>query len=283
MLRIGCHLSVSKGFLAMGKEAVRIGADTFQFFTRNPRGGAAKALDPDDIAAYRRFADDNDIRRILAHASYTLNPASLEAKQIDFVRRTMADDLERIAHFPDAMYNFHPGSNSREGKEAGIKAVAANLDAVVGEKQPNKLLLETMAGKGGEVGGAFEELRAILDLAGNPDWLGVCLDTCHVFDAGYDVAGDLDGVLARFDKAIGLERLWAVHINDSLNDLGSRKDRHAKLGEGRIGMDAFARIVNHPALRDLPFYLETPNDLDGYAAEIAALRKAYKEKKGTPK
>ena len=279
MFRIGSHLSTTKGYLAMGREALRIGANTFQFFTRNPRGGAAKALDPDDVAAYRAFAAENDIQDILAHASYTLNPASPEKKQQDFVRQTIADDLDRLTHFPGAMYNIHPGSGGKQDKETAIKMVAENLNATLRPSHKTMFLLETMAGKGSEVGGSFEELRAVIDLLKVPDNVGVCLDTCHVFDGGYDIVNALDDVLARFDKIVGLKRLRAVHLNDSKNSMGSHKDRHAKLGEGDIGLEAFARIVNHPDLRDLPFYLETPNDNDGYAAEIAILKKLRREEK----
>lgn len=269
---IGCHLSSAKGYLAMGEEAVRIGADVFQFFTRNPRGGAAKAIDPVDIAAFLDFAGRKGIGPILAHAAYTLNPASTEAKVARFAREAMADDLVRLEHTPGALYNFHPGSHVGKGTDAGVAAVAATLDEVVPPGIKSTILLETMSGKGSEVGGVFEELRAIIDTAKAGKRLGVCLDTCHVFDAGYDIVNDLDGVLERFDRHLGLERLRAIHLNDSMNGLGSRKDRHAKLGEGNIGWDAIARVINHPALRDLPFYLETPNDLDGYAAEIAKLK-----------
>jgi deoxyribonuclease-4 len=278
MLRIGCHLSVSKGFLGMGRDAVSIGANTFQFFTRNPRGGAAKVLNLEDVAAFNAFAEENDIRSILAHASYTLNPASPEQRLIDFVRQTMADDFDRLSHLPGAMYNFHPGSDGKRDRAEAIRSVVDNLNAVLQPKQQTIVLLETMSGGGSEVGGAFGELRRIIDAVKRGELLGVCLDTCHVFAAGFDVVNDLDGVIREFDKAVGLERLRAIHLNDSMFPLGSHKDRHAGIGKGCIGMEAFGRIVNHPALRDLPFYLETPNDLDGWAKEIAALRKLYGKK-----
>lgn len=274
MLKIGCHLSSSKGYLAMGREAVRIGANTFQFFTRNPRGGRAKPLDAEDMAAYRAFAQEQGLFPILAHAPYTLNACAADEGLRAFARETMADDLARLEHIPGSMYNFHPGSHVKQGAEAGIRLIAEQLNAVLFPGMRTTVLLETMAGKGSEVGRSFEELRAILDRVELSDKLGVCLDTCHVSDGGYDIAGNLDGVLEEFDRVIGLKRLKAVHLNDSMNPLGSRKDRHQKLGEGTLGLAALERVVNHPALRELPFYLETPNDLDGYAREIALMRNA---------
>jgi len=272
MLNIGCHLSSSKGFLAMGKTALSIGASTFQFFTRNPRGGSAKAIDPQDVAAFLEFAAQHGISPFLAHAAYTLNPCSAEAKTRNFALESMRDDLLRMELLPGNLYNFHPGSHVGQGTEAGIALIVAQLDAVMRPDMPTTVLLETMAGKGSEVGGSFGELRAIIDRVCVPEKLGVCLDTCHVHDAGYDIVGDLDGVLEEFDRTVGLDRLRAIHLNDSLNPRGARKDRHACIGEGHIGLDAFARIVNHPRLKDLPFYLETPNELPGYAREIALLR-----------
>lgn len=272
MLNIGCHLSSTKGFLAMGKTALSIGASTFQFFTRNPRGGSAKAIDPEDVAAFLEFAAEHGIAPVLAHAAYTLNPCSAEAKTRNFALESMADDLRRVEHLPGNMYNFHPGSHVGQGAGEGIALIAAQLDAVMWPDMQTTVLLETMAGKGSEVGGAFGELREIIDRVRLPEKLGVCLDTCHVHDAGYDIVNDLDGVLGEFDRVVGLDRLRAVHLNDSLNPRGARKDRHACIGEGHIGLDAFARIVNHPKLRDLPFYLETPNELPGYAREIELLR-----------
>ena len=275
MLRVGCHLSAGKGYLHMGQEAVSIGANTFQFFTRNPRGGNAKALDERDVRAYLEFAGASGIGVVLAHAPYTLNGCSADAAIRDFATRTMLDDLKRMEHLPGNLYNFHPGSHGGQGAEAGIEQIAAMLDAVLWPEMSTTVLLETMAGKGSEVGGRFEELRAILDRVKLPEHMGVCLDTCHVHDAGYDIVGDLDGVLTAFDRIIGLERLKAVHINDSKNPVGARKDRHEKLGEGCIGLEALMRVVNHPALRELPFLLETPNELDGYAREIAVIRERY--------
>lgn len=279
MFLIGSHISSAKGYLAMAKDALAIGANTFQFFTRNPRGGRAKALDMDDIARFLAFTRENGIAHFLAHASYTLNPATQEARLETFVRDTMADDLTRLEHTPGAMYNFHPGSRKDLSPEEGAKAVGATIDAVLTRKTSTTLLLETMSGHGSEVGGTFEDLRAVIDASKNGKRLCVCLDTCHVFDSGYDIVNDLDGVLAHFDKVLGLGRLRAVHLNDSVHGLGTHKDRHAKLGEGKIVWKAIARIINHPALRELPFYLETPNDLDGYAREIAELKK-LRGKKG---
>jgi deoxyribonuclease-4 len=272
MLHIGCHLSSSGGYLHMGQQAQTLGADTFQFFTRNPRGSRAKPFDADDAAALCDFLRANQFAPIIAHAPYTLNPCSAKPEVREFARQTMADDLDRLAHLPDACYNFHPGSHTGQGVEAGIAQIIDALDAVCTPAHPTTILLETMAGKGTEVGGRFEELRAILDGVRDSSNLGVCLDTCHVHDAGYDLVHDLDGVLTEFDRVIGLERLKAVHLNDSKNPLGSHKDRHEKIGEGDLGLEACLRIVSHPALRDLPFVLETPNDLSGYAREIALLR-----------
>ena len=275
MLQIGCHLSASKGYLHMGREAVSIGANTFQFFTRNPRGGSAKAVDEKDVAAYRAFAAENGIGVILAHAPYTLNGCSADPAIRDFATRTMKDDLRRMEYFPGNLYNFHPGSHVGQGVDAGIEMIAAMLNAILWEDMRTTVLLETMAGKGSEVGGSFEELRAILDRVTLSDRMGVCLDTCHVHDAGYDIVHDLDGVLTRFDKAVGLHRIRAVHINDSKNPLGARKDRHEKIGLGYIGTEAILRVMTHPALRDRPFYLETPNELEGYAREIAMLKEQW--------
>ena len=277
MLHIGCHLSCSNGYLAMGEQAVTLGADTFQFFTRNPRGGSVKPFDAQDAQALVAFMDGHRFAPVLAHAPYTLNACAADEKIRDFARRTMREDLERLAHIPGAMLNFHPGSHVKQGAEAGIALIAQMLDEVYTPELPTTVLLETMAGKGSEVGRSFEELRAIMDAAKAGDRLGVCLDTCHVYDAGYDIVGDLDGVLEAFDRVIGLDRLRAVHINDSKNPMGSHKDRHERIGEGSIGLDAMTRIINHPALRHLPFYLETPNELPGYAQEIALLRGRYQE------
>lgn len=276
MFTIGCHLSSSKGYLAMGKEAVSINANTFQFFTRNPRGGNAKPLDVADIEAYNAFAAENGISVILAHAPYTLNACAAKEDLRDFAYRVMTEDLYRLDMIPGAMYNFHPGSHVKQGTETGIELISEILNKVLTEGQKTTVLLETMAGKGSEVGGRFEELRAIIDRVELDRHMGVCLDTCHVYDGEYDIVNDLEGVLDEFDRIIGLDRLKAVHINDSKNPFGSHKDRHEKIGDGSIGISTFERIINHPALRDLPFYLETPNELDGYAREIALLRSLYK-------
>ena len=272
MLTIGCHLSSSKGFLAMGKEAVKIGADTFQFFSRNPRGTKAKKLDPEDIGKFLSFAKEHEINRILAHAPYTLNACSADEGLRELARDTMKDDLDRMEYIPGNCYNFHPGSHTGQGAEIGIGYISHMLNQILRPDQNTTVLLETMSGKGSEVGRTFEELREILNQVQLKECMGVCLDTCHVWDAGYDIAGDLDGVLEEFDRIIGLSRLKAIHLNDSLNPLGSHKDRHAAIGEGMIGFDALKRIVEHPSLKNLPFYLETPNDLPGYAKEIAMMR-----------
>ncbi len=277
MLKIGCHLSSSKGYLAMGNEALRIGANTFQFFTRNPRGGAAKLLDENDVAAYRDFAAENRLHPILAHAAYTLNPCSADEKLRAFAKATMADDLARLEHTPGSLYNFHPGSHVKQGVDVGIELTTRLLNDVIRPEQSTVVLLETMPGKGSEIGSSFDELRRIIDGVSLDRHLGVCLDTCHVFSAGYDIVNALDEVLEEFDNIIGLQRLKAVHLNDSMNPFASRKDRHAKIGEGSIGIDAFERIINHSSLRELPFYLETPNDTDGYADEITLLKSLYRE------
>ena len=272
MLHIGCHLSSSKGFLNMGETALSIGADTFQFFTRNPRGSKAKAIDPKDADALMRLMKEHDFPCILAHAPYTLNPCSKDPHVREFAQMTMADDLVRMEATPGQMYNFHPGSHTGQGMSEGIAQIAALLNSLLKESQTTTVLLETMAGKGTEVGGSFAELAMILDRVELANHMGVCLDTCHVWDGGYDIVNDLDGVLERFERTIGLHRLKAIHINDSKNVCGSHKDRHEKIGQGHIGLAAFEAIVNHPALKDLPFFLETPNELDGYAEEIKLLR-----------
>lgn len=277
MLHIGCHLSSSKGFLAMGKEAVRLNADTFQYFTRNPRGSKAKAIDPQDVNRYLEFAAEHHFAPVIAHAPYTLNACSAEERTRDFARMAMADDLQRMEFTPGGLYNFHPGSHVGQGAETGISLIAGLLNELLTVDMTTTVLLETMAGKGTEVGRSFEELREILDRVELSEKMGVCLDTCHVHDAGYDIVNHLDEVLTEFDKAVGLSRLKAVHLNDSMNPLGSRKDRHEKIGQGAIGLDAFVRIINHPALRHLPFVLETPNDSDGYAREIRLLRENFRE------
>lgn len=272
MLTIGCHLSSSKGFLAMGKTASSIGANTFAFFTRNPRGGSAKAIDPEDAAELKAWMEAESFGTLVAHAPYTLNCCSDKPHARQFAREAMADDLRRMEFTPHSYYNFHPGSHVKQGAEAGIAMIAEVLNEVLAPEQTTTVLLETMAGKGTEVGRSFEELAAIIDRVELSDHMGVCLDTCHVHDAGYDIVNDLDGVLEEFDRVLGIDRLRAVHINDSKNPCGAHKDRHEVIGEGYIGIDAFERIVNHPALRDLPFILETPNELPGYAKEIELLR-----------
>lgn len=272
MLRIGCHLSSSKGFLHMGKEAVQIGANTFQFFTRNPRGSKAKEIDEKDVQAYHRFAKEHGISQILAHAPYTLNPCSKDAHTREFALMTMEDDLKRMEYVPGNCYNFHPGSHVGQGAEEGIHLIADTLNQILKKEQHTTVLLETMAGKGTEVGRSFEEIRAILDKIDLKDHMGVCLDTCHVYDAGYDIVNHLDQVLEEFDAVIGLERLKAIHMNDSKNPFASHKDRHEKIGEGSLGAETFRQMVNHPLLAGIPIYLETPNELDGYAREIQMLR-----------
>ena len=274
MLTIGCHLSSSKGYLAMGKEAVKIDANTFQFFTRNPRGTKAKAIDENDVERFLVFAKENGIERILAHAPYTLNACSADEHLRELARDTMADDLRRMEYTPGNCYNFHPGSHVGQGAEAGIAFIADMLNQILKPEQRTTVLLETMSGKGSEVGREFEELREILDRVECRERMGVCLDTCHVWDGGYDIVNDLDGVIGTFDRIIGLEKLKAIHLNDSMSPLGAHKDRHAKIGEGCIGEEALKRVVTHPALKDLPFYLETPNELPGYAREIAVMREA---------
>ena len=272
MFYIGCHLSASDGFLAMGRTALSIGANTFQFFTRNPRGSKAKAIDPADVAAFLALAAENEFGTLVAHAPYTINPCSKDEHTREFARMTLADDLKRMEHLPGNVYNFHPGSHTGQGMETGIGQIAETLNAILTPGLRTTVLLETMSGKGSEVGSRFEELREIIDRVALSDKLGVCLDTCHVSDAGYDIADDLDGVLTEFDRVIGLERLKAVHINDSLNPRGAHKDRHARIGEGYLGAEALGRVVRHPALQGLPFVLETPNELAGYAREIVLLK-----------
>lgn len=272
MPRIGCHLSSSKGFLHMGKEAVSIGANTFQFFTRNPRGSKAKQLDLEDVKAYLEYAGEHGIGTIVAHAPYTLNACSKDEKVREFARLTMEDDLRRMEYLPGNLYNFHPGSHTGQGVETGICQIAELLNQILKPDQSTTVLLETMAGKGSEVGSRFEELAAVMERVRLKDKLGVCLDTCHVYDAGYDIVQDFEGVLDEFDRVIGLERLKAIHINDSKNPFGSHKDRHEKIGQGSIGFEAIRSIVHHPRLAGLPFCLETPNELEGYAAEIRMLR-----------
>jgi len=274
-LHIGCHLSASGGYLKMGETALSIGADTFQFFTRNPRGGRAKEIDMEDVAEFLKLAEENHFVRIMAHAPYTLNPCGADKRVKEFALEVMTDDLIRMEYTPGNYYNFHPGSHVGQGIEAGIELTAALLNKILKPDQTTMMLLETMSGKGSEIGSRFEEISQIIDRVELKEKLGVCLDTCHVYDAGYDIVNDLDGVLCEFDRVIGLDRLRAVHVNDSKNPFASHKDRHEKIGQGNLGFDVFVRVINHPKLRHLPFFLETPNELDGFADEIRRLREAY--------
>ena len=276
MFTIGCHLSASKGYLDMAKTAVSIGANTFQFFTRNPRGGKAKPIDEADIKAFHEYAAEHGIKKILAHAPYTLNACSADESIREFALNTMIDDIKRMEYTPGQMYNFHPGSHVKQGTEKGIELICEHLNKVLYPEMTTTILLETMAGKGSEIGRRFEELRSIIDNTQLDEKLGVCLDTCHVYDGGYDIVEKPDDVLEEFDRIIGIKRLKAIHINDSKNPFGSHKDRHEKIGFGSIGTEAFERIINNKYLRELPFYLETPNELEGYANEIALLKNLYK-------
>lgn len=276
MLHIGNHLSSSKGFMAMGREALDLKADTFSFFTRNPRGSKAKDIDDNDVAAFLNFAAEHDFQKLVAHAPYTLNPCSNKEEVREFAHNTMADDLLRMEKVPDNYYNFHPGNHLKQGEEIGIRLIADCLNDIMWKEQRTTVLLETMSGKGTEIGKTFEEICAIIDKVKLQDKIGVCLDTCHIWDGGYDIVNNLDEVIANFDKVIGLDKLKAVHLNDSKNECGSHKDRHEKIGEGKIGLEAIVRIINHSALKNLPFILETPNDHDGYAKEITLLRSKFK-------
>lgn len=275
-LVIGCHLSSSKGYEAMARTAQDIGANTFAFFTRNPRGGATKAIDPEDIKRFESACEEIGMGTIVAHGSYTINPCSAKESVREFAREALDDDLARMECTPGQYFNMHPGSHTGQGVEAGIEQIAETLNQVITADQTTTLLLETMAGKGSEVGSTFKELAAIRERMDHPEKVGVCLDTCHVWDAGYDIKDDLDGVLDEFDKLIGIDHLKALHVNDSLNVCGAHKDRHARIGEGEIGADALVRVVKHPALQGLPCILETPNELDGYAKEIAFFRDAVR-------
>ena len=278
MLYIGNHTSSSKGYLAMGKQTLANGGNTFAFFTRNPRGGKAKEIDPQDVQKFLQLSQENHFGKLVAHAPYTMNCTAAKENLRDFARETMADDLKRLELTPGNYYNFHPGSHVGQGAETGIDKIAEILNEVLAERQSTIVLLETMSGKGSEVGRNFEELREIIDRVEQKDKLGVCLDTCHVWDGGYDIVNNLDGVFAEFDRVIGLDRLKAIHLNDSMNGLGSHKDRHAKIGEGEIGLEALVRVIRHPVTKGIPFILETPNDDDGWAREIALLRKEYEDK-----
>lgn len=276
MLNIGCHLSVAKGYLHMAETAVSIGGNTFQFFTRNPRGGKAKTLDMDDLKAMLAFMAENHFAPILAHAPYTLNPGSVEAKGREFAKLVFTEDLARMEHMPGNLYNFHPGSYGASDLTTAVREVIAHLNAALTPELKTTVLLETMAGRGNEIGGRFEELRTIIDGVELKDKMGVCMDLCHVFAAGYDIVNDLDGVLKQFDEVLELTRLKAVHLNDSMTPLGSAKDRHALIGKGDIGFEAIVRIINHPKLKHLPFYLETPTDDEGHGQEIQKLKAAFK-------
>ena len=277
MLNIGCHVSSSFGYVKMLEDTIYIGGNTFQWFTRNPRGGAAKELDMDDLNKFLKLRDENGFGLILAHAPYTLNAASDKEETRDFAREVFKYDLDILEKIPGSMYNFHPGSHKGQGLDKGIELISEILNEIMSENQKTIILLETMAGKGTEIGSSFNEIRKIIDNVKYKDKIGVCLDTCHVHDAGYDIVNNLDGVLKEFDEVIGLNYLKAIHLNDSMNCLGSHKDRHEKIGKGYIGLDAIKEIINHPSLKHLPFFLETPNELDGYKDEISLLKSIYNE------
>jgi deoxyribonuclease-4 len=277
MFRIGCHLSISGGYTAMAKDAISIGANTFQFFTRNPRGGGAKAINKKDIDEFLKICAENDLGKFLAHAPYTMNICAADAGIRKFAHEMMIDDLQRMEYLSGSMYNFHPGSHVQQGVETGIKYIVDTLNDVLHNELTTTVLLETMAGKGSEIGRSFEELRTILDGVRLSDKMGVCLDTCHIYDAGYDIVNNLDGVLDEFDKTVGLDKLKAIHLNDSKNPFESHKDRHATIGNGSLGLETITKVINHPKLKHLPFYLETPNELPGYAEEIKLLKSLYRE------
>ncbi|NYB76010.1 deoxyribonuclease IV [Sedimentibacter hydroxybenzoicus DSM 7310] len=277
MLKIGCHLSVSNGYEKMGKDALKIGANTFQYFTRNPRGSKAKSIDAGDAKKLRDLMEKHEFAKVIGHAPYTLNICSADERTREFALEVLEDDLVRMEFLPNNYYNFHPGSHVKQGVEVGIKYISDALNKVIKENQTTIVLLETMSGKGTEIGRTFEELRQIIDGVNLSEKVGVCLDTCHVFDSGYDIVNDLDGVINEFDRIIGLDRLYAIHLNDSKNPFNSQKDRHETIGDGQIGLEAITRIINHPELRNLPFVLETPNELDGHAKEIKMLREAYEK------
>ncbi|MGD9678313.1 MAG: deoxyribonuclease IV [Vulcanibacillus sp.] len=277
MLKIGCHLSTSKGYEAMGKDAVKIGANTFQFFTRNPRGSKAKAIDVEDVEKLLKIMKENNFAKVVGHAPYTLNICSSDERTREFALEVLEDDLKRMEYLPYNLYNFHPGSHVKLGIDVGVNYIVEALNKVLKKDQTTLVLLETMSGKGTEIGRTFEELKLILDGVHLQEKMGVCLDTCHVYDAGYDIVNDLDGVLNEFDSIIGLEKLHAIHLNDSKNPFNSHKDRHETIGNGHIGLEAIARIINHPKLCNLPFLLETPNELEGHEKEISKLKKVYKD------
>lgn len=276
MINIGAHLSIANGYLSMAKEATAMGANTFSFFTRNPRGGKARALDMDDIAAFNKYITENKFAKLVAHAPYTLNAASSTEKTRDFAFKAMKEDLERMELIPGNYYNFHPGSHVKQGSQKGIKLISELLNEVLNEEMTTTVLLETMAGKGTEIGRNFEEIKEIIDKVKLKEKIGVCLDTCHVNDGGYDIVNDLDGVIEEFDRIIGLEKLKALHINDSKNPIGAHKDRHEKIGDGFLGISTFEKIVNHSYLKTLPMILETPNDFEGYKREIEILKNLEK-------
>lgn len=276
MLNIGCHLSASDGYVAMAKQAVEIGANTFQFFTRNPRGFKAKDIDEQDVKEFLEIIKENKFVKILAHAPYTLNPCSADKRVRDLAKEIFIDDLKRMEYTPGNMYNFHPGSHVGQGIDIGIKIISETLNEVLKKDQTTTVLLETMSGKGSEIGSKFEELKQIIDSVELKDKVGVCLDTCHIYDGGYDIVNNLDAVIKEFDNIIGLEKLKAIHLNDTKNPFASHKDRHEKIGEGHLGLDAISKVINHPKLKKLPFYLETPNEIEGYAKEIKMLKEVYK-------
>ena len=276
MINIGCHLSSSKGFKNMGENALKIGANTFQFFTRNPRGSKAKDIDEKDVKEFLELAKENNFGKILAHAPYTLNPCSADERNREFAIEIMKDDLKRMEYIPNNLYNFHPGNHVKQGVEAGIEYIIYALNSILKEEQTTKVLLETMSGKGTEIGRNFEEIAEIIKGVSLKDHLGVCLDTCHIYDAGYDIVNELDKVLDEFHRVIGLDKLCAIHLNDSKNPFKSHKDRHETIGEGYIGLDAIFNIINHPKLCHLPFFLETPNELEGHKKEIELLKSVYK-------
>ena len=278
MFVIGSHLSISKGYLHMGQEASSIGANTFQFFSRNPRGGQVRAFDEADMKALVAYMEEHNFGRLLAHAPYTLNACAAKPDLREFAKNSMREDLERMEYIPGNMYNFHPGSHVKQGMDQGIEYIIDCLNEVMFPGMKTTVLLEAMAGKGTEVGSKFEELARIIDGVKLKEYLGVCVDTCHIHEGGYDIVNNLEGVLDEFDSIVGIDRLHAIHLNDSKNPIGAHKDRHEKIGEGHIGIDAIARIVTHPKLTNLPFYLETPNELDGYAKEIAMLRTIVENK-----
>lgn len=275
MFKIGCHLSLSKGYEAMGKDAIEINANTFQFFTRNPRGGAARTLDPVDIEKLRVLLEQNNFAPLLAHAPYTYNLCSAKEEIREFALNMMREDLGRLSILPCHLYNFHPGSHTQQGVELGIKQIIDGLNELISPNQTTIMLLETMAGKGSEIGRSFEEIAAIIAGINHKDKIGVCMDTCHIFEAGYDIVSDLNAVIEKFDEVVGLDKLYAIHLNDSKNPLGAAKDRHEKIGDGTLGIETIRAVINHPRLKHLPFFLETPNELDGYQKEIELLRNLY--------